>query len=89
MPQNSNPFGEWNSGGIVVYKGTVTHSQNGEDVLTYHLWTDEWKEMVEKGKFKDCEHFINAGGENLEGYIGLQDHGDDVWFRNIKVKELN
>ena len=89
VPQNSNPFGEWNSGGIVVYKGTVTHSQNGEDVLTYNLWTDQWKEMVEKGKFKDCEHFINAGGKNLEGYIGLQDHRDDVWFRNIKVKELN
>lgn len=89
VPQNSKPFGEWNSGRIIVYKGTVTHSQNGEDVLTYNLWTDQWKEMVEKGKFEDSEHFINAGGENLEGYIGLQDHGDDVWFRNIKVKELN
>ena len=34
------------------------------------------------------ELLLNCGGENREGYIGLQDHGDDVWFRNIKVKEL-
>ena len=89
IPQNSKPFGEWNSGGIMVYKGTVVHSQNGENVLEYHLWTPEWEQMVEGSKFKGWENFINAGGENQEGYIGLQDHGDDVWYRNIKIKVLD
>jgi hypothetical protein len=88
-PQNSNPFEEWNTGGIMVFKGTVVHSQNGENVLEYHLWTEDWEAMVEGSKFKGWENFIDAGGDNQEGYIGLQDHGDDVWFRNIKVKVLD
>ncbi len=87
-PQNSKPFGEWNTGSVIVYKGTVIHMQNGEPVVEYHLWTDDWKKMVENSKFKGWDNFINAGGENQEGYIGFQDHGDDVWFRNIKVKIL-
>lgn len=89
IPQNSKPFGEWNSGGIMVYNGSVVHSQNGENVLEYHLWTPDWEEMVDASKFKGWENFINAGGANQEGYIGLQDHGDDVWFRNIKIKVLD
>jgi len=88
VPQNSKPFGEWNTGKILVYKGTVVHSQNGKNVLEYHLWTSDWKSMVENSKFKGWEDFINAGGENQEGFIGLQDHGDDVWYRNIKIKVL-
>lgn len=44
--------------------------------------------MVENSKFKGLEPFINTGGARHEGYVGLQDHGDDVWFRNIKIKEL-
>ncbi len=89
VPQNAKPAGEWNTGGIMVYKGTVVHSQNGENVVEYHLWTDAWKEMVANSKFKDWPNFLNAGGEAQEGFIGLQDHGDDVWFRNIKIKVLD
>jgi len=89
VPQNAKPAGEWNTGGIMVYKGTVVHYQNGEPVVEYHLWTDAWKEMVANSKFKNWPEFLNAGGENQEGYIGLQDHGDDVWFRNIKIKVLD
>ena len=79
------PAGEWNHVKIMVYKGTVVHWMNGKNVLEYHLWTPDWKEMVGKSKFKDYPDFVTPAEE---GYIGLQDHGDDVWFRNIKIKEL-
>ena len=85
VPQNAKPAGEWNKINILVYKGTVVHNQNGENVLEYHLWTQDWKDMCANSKFKDWKEFINTAEE---GYIGLQDHGDDVWFRNIKIKEL-
>lgn len=88
-PQNSKPFGEWNTGSIIVYKGTVIHGQNGANVVEYHLWTPEWEQLLANSKFAGWEEMLNAGGENREGYIGFQDHGDDVWFRNIKLKVLN
>lgn len=96
-PQNSKPFGEWNKAEIVVSKGTVFHKQNGETVVEYHLWTPEWTKMLQDSKFKEGSKDFplafgllnNCGGPNREGYIGLQDHSDDVWFRNIKVKVLD
>jgi hypothetical protein len=80
-----NPAGEWNKVKILVFKGTVVHWVNDEQVLEYHLWTDAWNKMVLNSKFKDYNDFLNTADE---GYIGLQDHGDDVWFRNIKIKEM-
>lgn len=94
-PQNSKPFGEWNKSKIMCYKGTVVHYQNDEPVVEYHLWTQQWKEMLDKSKFsKDkwplaYELLMNCGGPNKEGFIGLQDHGDDVWYRNVKIKILD
>jgi hypothetical protein len=82
-PQNTKPFGEWNHVHIIVYQGTVVYSQNGKNVVEYHLWTEDWKKMIANSKFKDFEWFANPA---KEGYIGLQDHGSDVWFRNIKLK---
>lgn len=93
-PQNSKPFGEWNKGKIMVYKGTVVHGQNDVNVLEYHLWTQQWTDMLQASKFSEekwplaFELLNNCGGENHEGYIGFQDHGDDVWFRNIRVKVM-
>ena len=80
---------------IMVYKGTVVHGQNDENVLEYHLWTKQWTDMLQASKFSEdkwplaFELLNNCGGENHEGFIGLQDHGDDVWFRNIRVKVLD
>jgi hypothetical protein len=59
---------------------------NGETVLEYHLWTDDWNKLIVDSKFPE----LNPDWAKVakEGYIGLQDHGDGVWYRNIKIKEL-
>jgi hypothetical protein len=84
-PQNTKPAGQWNSVSIICYQGTVVYNQNGVNVVEYHLWTDAWKKMVSDSKFKDWNDFINIA---KEGKIGLQDHGNDVWFKNIKIKKM-
>ncbi len=86
LPQNAKPAGEWNTIVIRVKDGVVTHTQNGVEVVKYELWTPQWYEMVSKSKFKDWPGFKE--GPAKEGYIGLQDHGYDCWFRNIKIREL-
>ncbi len=86
VPQNAKPAGEWNAVEIKVYKGSVWHFMNGEVVLEYHLWTPEWNDLVAGSKFPA----LNPDWANVaaEGLIGLQDHGDDVWYRSIKIREL-
>ena len=86
VPQNAKPAGEWNTAEIKVYKGSVWHIQNGETVLEYHLWTPEFNALILDSKWPA----ENPDWANIatEGYITLQDHGDDVWFRNIQIREL-
>ena len=87
LPSNAKPAGEWNRVVVRVKDGHVTHTQNGEKVVEYTLWTPEWYEMVANSKFKDWPGFNQ--GPAKEGYIGLQDHRDFAcWFRNIKIREL-
>ncbi len=85
-PSTVNPAGEWNTIVIRVKDGKVTHTQNGVKVVEYELWTPAWDELVANSKFKDFPGFTE--GISKEGYIGLQDHGYPVWFRNIKIREL-
>jgi hypothetical protein len=85
-PKTVHPAGQWNTIVISVKDGKVTHIQNGVKVVEYELWTPKWDEMVANSKFKIFPGFIE--GIAKEGYIGLQDHGYDLWFRNIKIREL-
>lgn len=93
-PQNANPHDEWNKAKIIIQNGKITHIQNNVEVLTYQMWTPEWTEMLQNSKFSEAKwpvafNLLNkCGGKNHEGLIGLQDHGDDVWYRNIRVKVL-
>lgn len=85
-PKTVKPAGEWNTIVITVKDGKVTHTQNGVKVVEYTLWTPEWDAMVANSKFKTFPGFTE--GISKEGFIGLQDHGYDIWFRNIKIREL-
>jgi len=85
-PKTVNPAGEWNTIVIKKKNGKVTHTQNGVKVLDYELWTSAWDEMVANSKFKTFQGWQD--GIDRVGYIGLQDHGYPVWFRNIKIREL-
>jgi len=85
-PKTVKPAGEWNTIVIKVKDGKVTHTQNGVEVVSYTLWTPEWDALVQKSKFKSFPGFTE--GISKEGFIGLQDHGYPVWFRNIKIREL-
>ena len=81
---NVKPAGEWNSVKIRSENGNMTFWQNGEEVVKFIMHTPEWDAMVAKSKFKDWDAF----GKARSGKIGLQDHGDMVWFRKIKIKVL-
>ena len=85
-PKTVHPYGQWNTIVIRVKDGKVTHTQNGVKVVEYTLWTKDWDKLVEGSKFKSFAGFKE--GISREGYIGLQDHGYAIWFRNVKIREL-
>ncbi|MCK5136982.1 MAG: DUF1080 domain-containing protein [Bacteroidales bacterium] len=85
-PKTVNPAGKWNTIVVRVQNGKVTHTQNGTKVVEYEMWTPAWDELVANSKFKNFPGFNE--GIAKEGFIGLQDHGYPVWFRNIKIREL-
>jgi len=78
------PAGEWNTSKIVFDNGHVEYWLNGEKVLEFEAWTDEWFERKNSGKWKDAPEY----GLAHKGVICLQDHGSAAWFRNLKIKEL-
>lgn len=80
----ANPVGEWNAVHLVVNQGHVQQYLNGQLVVEYDLWTPEWEALVAGSKFNTMPGY----GRAHSGHIALQDHGDRVWFRNIKIREL-
>jgi hypothetical protein len=76
--------GEWNQSEIRCDKGKLDFYLNGVHTLSTVLWNDTWRQMIAISKFKDMSDF----GTFKKGKIALQDHGDEVWYRNIRVKKL-
>ena len=85
-PKNirDNGAGQWNRATIIVNGSKVQHWLNGFLTVEYERATPEWRELVAKSKFKDFKGF----GEASEGRILLQDHGNLVSFKNIKIREF-
>jgi len=78
------PAGEWNSGRILLRGNHVEHWLNGKKVLEYELDSDALRAAVKESKFKDVAGFE----KKLKGHILLQDHGDEVSYRNLKIKAV-
>lgn len=78
----TKPVGEWNQTKIVLKGKKVEHWLNGTKVVEAEIGSEDWKARVADSKFKDWPKF---GTKDL-GSIVFQDHGDDVWYRNIRIK---
>ncbi|MEY4931403.1 MAG: hypothetical protein RI909_2127 [Bacteroidota bacterium] len=78
------PAGEWNQAKIITNKGHYEFWLNGVKTVEFDMHTPEWDKLVAGSKFKNMADF----GKSTKGHISLQDHGDQVWYRNIKIKEL-
>jgi hypothetical protein len=78
------PAGQWNTGKIIVKDNHVEHWLNGKKMVEYEYGSTDWQMMVAKSKFANSE-FAKA---HSKGKIALQDHGDMVSFKSIKIKEL-
>lgn len=84
-PQDAaRPAGEWNEARIVVRGDSVEHWLNGAKVVEYVLGSPAWQARVDASKFSQWPEY----GQARTGHIGLQDHGDPVWYRNIKIREI-
>jgi hypothetical protein len=80
----AKPIGEWNQANIVVKGSHVEHWLNGVKTVEFNRHTQTFRALLQKSKYAKMKDF----GQIPEGHILLQDHHDQVWFRNIKIREL-
>ncbi len=78
------PAGEWNHVRLVNNKGKVEHWLNNRKLVEYDMNSPEWPKLIAGSKFKDMPDF----GKSKKGRISLQDHGNLVWYKNVKIKKL-
>jgi hypothetical protein len=79
-----NPVGEWNQARLVKKGAHVEHWLNGAKVVEYELGSPALTALIAESKFKDMPRFAREG----QGRLVLQHHGQEVWFRNVRVKKL-
>ena len=84
LPKRDNKAGMWNRARIIVNGNHVEHWLNGQKTVEYERGNDAWRALVAKSKYKIWPNF----GESEDGYILLQEHGNAVSFRNIKIREF-
>ncbi|WP_244205870.1 3-keto-disaccharide hydrolase [Parabacteroides acidifaciens] len=82
-PKQVNPIGEWNQARIVAKGTKVTHYLNGKKILSFDRSSEQYKKAWQLSKYKNSKPMF---GDVKEGHILLQDHGDEVSFRNVKIK---
>jgi hypothetical protein len=78
------PIGEWNESRVLVKGNHVEHWLNGRKVLEYELGSEALRARIAASKFKDMKRFA----VEKEGYVGWQHHGEEAWFRNIRIRTL-
>lgn len=81
----TRPVGEWNEGRIVARGNVVEHWLNGQKVVEYEIGSADWEARVKASKFAKLKDY----GRIKRGYIALQDHGDVVYYRNLKIRPLD
>jgi cytochrome c len=80
----ARPAGEWNEARLVIRGSHVEHWLNGYKIVEYELGSQAWKDLVSKSKFASMPDY----GKREKGFIVLQDHGDPVAFRSIRIRKL-